>query len=148
MHESSIEKTAFGTSTGLYEFVRLPFGLTNAPKDFNRLMEEVFHESKNFVEHFFDDATSHSMSLDTSLSQIKNILQKLRKVNLKLNYSKCKFFETEISLFGHTITQAIIKMYSDKLQTIKTWPYPKNSKELQRFLGLTGYYRRFIDHYA
>ena len=64
MHESSIEKTAFSTSTGLYEVVPLPFGLTNAPKDFNRLMEEDFHEFKNFVEHFYDDAKLQSVETD------------------------------------------------------------------------------------
>ena len=148
MEETSIEKTAFCTTSGLYEFLRLPFGLSNAPKDFNRLMEQVFHEFKLFVEHFFDDATAHSMTIDEHLSHIKAVLQRLRQVNLKLNYNKCKFFETEIVLFGHIITQVIIKMYPLKLQTIKNWPYPKNTKELQRFLGLTGYYRRFIDHYS
>ena len=73
------------------------------------------------------------MTIEDNLEQIRLILQRLRQVNLKLNYSKCKFFETEIVLFGHTITQGIIKMNQDKLQTIKNWPYPKNTKELQRF---------------
>ena len=148
MDTKSIEKTAFSTSDGLYEFIRLPFGLTNAPKDFNRLMENVFHDFKKFVEHFFDDATAHSSNIDIHLIQIKRILQKLREVNLKLNYDKCKFFQTEIKLFGHIISESVIRMNPDKLKVIRDWPVPTNTKNLSSFLGMTGYYRRYVDHFS
>ncbi len=81
-------------------------------------METVFHDFKTTVEYFFDDATTHSMTIEDNWEQIRLILQRLGQVNLKLNFTKCKFFETEIVLFGHTITQGIIKMNQDKLQII------------------------------
>ena len=148
MDENSINKTAFSTSNGHYEFLRLPFGLSNAPKDFNRLMEEVFYELRKFVEHFFDDATAHSITINEHLIHIRRILQRVRDVKLKLNYLKCKFFETEINLFGHVISQHIIKMNQNKLNVIRNWPIPKNTKQLSGFLGMTGYYRRYVEQFA
>ena len=148
MAENAIEKTAFTTQNGHYEFLRLPFGLTNAPADFNRIMNEIFHEFKAFEEHYFDDSTVHSINIDQHLIHLEAIFKKLRQVNLKLNFDKCLFIQTEIKLFGHIISENLIKMDQKKIDLIKDWPIPTNTSELSRFLGFTGYYRNFIDQYA
>ena len=145
MAENAIEKTAFTTQNGHYEFLRLPFGLSNAPADFNRIMNEIFHEFKAFEEHYFDDSTVHSINIDQHLIHLEAIFKKLRQVNLKLNFDKCLFIQTEIKLFGHIISDNLIKMDQKKIDLIKDWPIPTNTSELSRFLGFTGYYRNFID---
>ena len=146
--QEAIEKTAFSTHNGHFEFLRLPFGLSNAPADFNRIMNEIFNEFKVFEEHYFDDSTVHSTDTDLHLSHLESIFIKLRKVNLKLNINKCLFAQKEIKLFGHIIGQSIIKMDQTKIELIKNWPIPTNTSELSRYLGFTGYYRNFIDQYA
>ena len=148
MASDAIEKTAFTTQNGHYEFLRLPFGLSNAPADFNRIMNEIFNEFKEFEEHYFDDSTVHSLDIDQHINHLELIFKKLRQVNLKLNFDKCLFLQKEIKLFGHIIGNNCIKMDQKKIELIKNWPVPTNTSELARFLGFTGYYRNFIDQYA
>ena len=145
---SSIEKTAFSTQSGHYEFLRLPFGLSNAPSDFNRIMEEVFREFHDIEENYFDDSTVHSPDNEQHLLDLERIFKRLREINLKLNFYKCLFFQTEIKLFGHIVGNSKLKMDENKIKLIKNWPIPTNTTELSRFLGFTGYYRIFIDQFA
>ena len=99
----AIEKTAFITQKGNYEFLSLPFGLSNAPADFNRILNEIFNEFKDFKEHYFDDSTVHTNDLDQHIDHLEAIFTKLRQVNLKLNFDKCLSVQKEIKLFGHLI---------------------------------------------
>ena len=94
MASDAIEKTAFTTQNGHYEFLRLPFGLSNAPADFNRIMNEIFNEFKEFEEHYFDDSTVHSLDIDQHINHLELIFKKLRQVNL--NFDKCLFLQKEI----------------------------------------------------
>ena len=145
---SAIAKTAFSTQTGHYEFVRLPFGLSNAPADFNRIMNEIFPEFRAFEEHYFDDSTVHSSTIEQHFKHLESIFIRLQEVNLKLNFEKCSFIQQEIKLFGHIVSKQFLKMDQAKIELIKNWPIPKNTSELSRFLGFTGYYRNYVDQYA
>jgi hypothetical protein len=129
MAPDAIEKTSFTAQNGHYEFQRLPFGLSNAPADYNRIMNEIFNEFKDFEEHYFDDSTVHTNDLDQHIDHLEAIFTKLRQVNLKLNFDKCLFVQKEIKLFGHLIGNNCIKMDHKKVELIKNWPVPTNTSE-------------------
>lgn len=145
--EESIEKTAFSTPDGHYEFLRLPFGLKNAPAHFCRIMSTLLGDL-NFVAIYLDDITIHSKSLDDHFSHINIVLNRLQDANLKLNPSKCTWIATEIKILGHIVANNKIAMDKDKIKAIVERAPPKNVKQLQQFLGLVGFYRRFIDHFS
>jgi hypothetical protein len=102
---------------------------TNKPTDFNRIMNEIFNEFKDFEEHYFDDSTVHTNDLDQHIDHLEAIFTKLRQVNLKLNFDKCLFVQKEIKLFGHLIGNNCIKMDHKKVELIKNWPVPTNTSE-------------------
>ena len=149
MDPKDIEKTAFSTGNGHYEFTRMPFGLKNAPSTFQRLMNYVLHEYINkicFV--YLDDVIILGSSLQEHTENISKVFKKFREANLKIQTDKSNFFRKEVAYLGHIITTNGIKPNPDKIKTIKNFPIPKTVKEIKSFLGLLGYYRRFIDNYA
>lgn len=143
------EKTAFSTLSGHYEWQRMPFGLKNAPATFQRMMNEVL---KDFVGKicyvYLDDIIVFSTSLEEHINSLKKIFEQLQRVNLKVSLNKCDFLKKESEFLGHVVTQDGIKPNPNKIQAIKHFPIPKTIKEIQSFLGLTGYYRKFIQDYA
>ena len=118
MSPESIEKTAFSTPDGHYEFLRLPFGLKNAPAEFSRIMHQVLGNLK-FVEIYLDDITIHSKTFDEHLSHIKIVFDKLREANLKINHEKCTWCAKSLKILGHVISEDTISMDVDKLRVIK-----------------------------
>ena len=147
MAEDSISKTAFSTPDGHYEFLRLPFGLKNAPAEFSRIMHQVFGDLK-FVQIYLDDLTIHSLTFEEHLEHLRIVFERILIVNLRLNLKKCEFFKKEIKLLGHIIGRDSLKMDPEKIRAIRELREPKNIKQVQQFLGLCGYYRRFIMSYA
>ena len=143
-------KTAFVTPDGgLYEFVKMPFGLCNAPATFQRLMNEIFkHILYKFVLIFLDDVLVFSQNEDQHLQHLEETFVLLRKANLKLKPKKCCFFQSEVSYLGHVINADGTKPDPLKKEAVKTWQKPKTVTRVRSFLGFCSYYRRFVKGFA
>lgn len=150
MDENDIYKTAFSTSSnGMYHFKVMPFGLVNSPATFQRLMENVLR-GLQWVQSllYIDDIITPGKTVGESLARLENVFVRLQEYNLKLKASKCIFFQKSITFLGHVVSEEGISTDDSKISTIKTWPIPQNQKEVRSFLGLTGYYRKFVKGYA
>ena len=150
MEESNIKKTAFRAgSMGLYEFTHMPFGLSNAGSSFCRLMEQCLGDQQ-FVTLllYLDDICIFAPTIDEMLDHIHLVFDRLKKFNLKIKPKKCQFFSTSVLFLGHVLSAKGISANPEKVEKVKTWPVPKNIKEVQSFLGLASYYRHFIPHFA
>ncbi|KAD5803510.1 hypothetical protein E3N88_14870 [Mikania micrantha] len=146
---SDVPKTAFRMHDGHYEFLVMPFGLTNAPSTFQRLMNDVFRPFlRKFVLFFFDDVLIYSTSWTAHMAHIRSILQLLLAHKLVAKISKCIFGQTTIGYLGHVISPSGLAVDPAKIQVIAQWHVPTNAKEVRSFLGIVGYYRRFINNYA
>ena len=150
MEESNIKKIAFrASSMGLYEFTHMLFGLSNACSSFCCLMEQCLGDQQ-FVTLLLDldDICIFAPTIDDMLDQIHLVFDRLKKFNLKIKPKKCQFFRTSVLFLGHVLSAKGISANPDKVDKMKTWPVPKNIKEVQSFLGLASYYRHFILHFA
>ena len=150
MEENNIRKTAFrASSMGLYEFTHMPFGLSNAGSSFCHLMEQWLGDQQ-FVPLllYLDDICIFAPTIDDMLDQIHLVFDRLKKFNLNIKPKKCQFFSTSVLFLGHVLSDEGISANPDKVDKVKTWPVPKNIKEVQSFPGLASYYRCFIPHFA
>lgn len=149
INEKDREKTAFVTPHGLYEFIRMPFGLKNAPATFQRLMNETLRDfiNKTCVV-YLDDILIFSTSLNEHIKAITDIFKVLAKANLKIQIDKCNFMKKETEFLGHMLTKEGLKPNPNKIKVIQELTLPKTEKQIKSFLGLTGYYRKFIKDYA
>jgi hypothetical protein len=146
---SDIPKTAFSTRYGLYEFTVMSFGLTNAPAYFMNLMNKVFMEYLDrFVVVFIEDILIYSKSDSDNEEHLRLVLQKLRDNQLYAKYSKCEFWIGEVPFLGHIISNGRISVDPAKVKEIMAWSIPTIVTEIHSFLGLVGYYRRFIEGFS
>ena len=149
IHPDDVSKTAFRTRYGHYEFLVLPFGLTNAPATFMHLMQEIFRPYlDSHVIVFLDDILIYSRTLEEHRKHVRQVLLLLRQHKLYAKKSKCEFFKAKVSFLGHIISKNGIEMDPEKVKAIVEWPAPTNVQEVRSFLGLAGYYRKFIRHFS
>ena len=150
VQESDKYKTAFTAGPlGFYEFNTMPFGLVNAPATFQRLMQATMgdlHLSQCLL--YLDDIIVFSRSFQDHLVRLERVLQRLADAGLKLKPSKCHLFQRETKYLGHIISQDGIKTDPSKIEVLQNWPVPENIKDVRRFLGFAGFYRRFIRDFA
>ena len=138
---SDIPKTAFSSRYGLYEYLVMSFGLTNAPAYFMYLMNSVFMpELDKFVVVFIDDILVYSRNEEEHAGHLHVVLQRLREHRLYAKLSKCDFWLKEIKFLGHTISQKGIAVDPDKVQEVMNWKPPTTVRQIRSFLGLAGYY--------
>jgi transposase InsO family protein len=147
--EEDIEKTAFRTRYGHFEFLVMPFGLTSAPATFMTLMNDIFRDvTDQFVVIFIDDILIYSESIEEHRKHVKVVLDRLRQNRLYAKQSKCEFAKTAIEFLGHFVSDRGLQVDPRKIQTIIDWPTPSEPHDIQCFMGLANYYRRFIDKFA
>ncbi|GJW39858.1 reverse transcriptase domain-containing protein [Tanacetum coccineum] len=149
VREEDIPKTAFRTRYGHYEFQVMPFGLTNTPAVFMDLMNRVCKPYLDkFVIVFIDDILIYSKNKEEHEEHLKLILELLKKEELYAKFSKCEFWIPKVQFLGHVIDSKGIHVDPTKIESIKDWASPKSPTEIRQFLGLAGYYRRFIEGFS
>jgi hypothetical protein len=149
IRSSDIPKTAFSTRYGLYEFLVMSFGLTNAPAYFMYLMNSVFiNELDKFIVVFIDDILIYSKNEAKHTKHLHIVLQRLRDHKLYAKFSKCEFWLDSVKFLSHTISKDGISVDPSKVQEVMDWKPPKSVYQIRSFLGLAGYYRRFIPDFS
>jgi len=149
MKEADIPKTTFCTHEGHYAFLVMPFGLYNAPSTFQSLVNNIFKPFLHkFVLIFFDDIWIYSKTWESHVDHVDKCLKLLREHQLFLKRSKCAFGASEVEYLGHIVTKDGVRVDPKKVVDMKEWPCPKTLKSLRGFLGLTGYYRKFVKNYG
>ncbi|KAJ0581106.1 putative nucleotidyltransferase, Ribonuclease H [Helianthus annuus] len=149
IQEESVPRTAFRTRYGHYEFLVMPFGLTNAPAVFMDLMNRVCKPYLDkFVIVFIDDILIYSRTKEEHGQHLRTILELLKTEKLYAKFSKCEFWIHEVQFLGHVVNEKGIHVDPSKIEAIKNWEAPKTPTEVRQFLGLAGYYRRFIENFS
>src|SRR4051812_37541361 len=149
VREDDIPKTSFRTRYGYYEFLVMPFGLTNAPAVFMDLMNRINEPYLDkFIVVFVDDILIYSPTEKEHEEHLRIALQVLRENKLYAKYSKCEFWMKEVKFLGHVVSEEGISVDPSKIEAVTTWKRPRNVFEIRSFLGLAGYYRRFVKDFS
>lgn len=149
VREDDIPKTAFRMRYGHNEFLVMPFGLTNTPAVFMDLMNRIFREFlERFVVVFVDDILIYSHSEKEHEEHLRVVLELLRAYKLYAKFGKCDFWLEEVKFLGHVISREGVTVDSSKIEAVQDWAQPKNASEICSFLGLAGYYRRFVKDFS
>lgn len=149
MSPADISKTAFNVENGHFEFLRMPMGLKNSPSTFQRVMDNVLKDLQNTVcLVYLDDIIVFSTSLQEHMVNLEKVFERLRESNFKIQMDKSEFLKLETAYLGHVISKDGIKPNPDKISAIQKYPIPQTVKQIKQFLGLVGYYRKFIPDFA
>ena len=147
MAEDDIKKTAVTTTFGLFEFLRMPFGLRNAAQTFQRYMDSIFR-NLTYVFVYLDDILIFSKNETEHFNHIKEVLEILAQNNLRINLEKCSFYKNSLNFLGHKISADGITPLEEKVSALIEMPLPNDYASLRRFLGMIGFYRRFVPNFA
>ena len=150
LEEKSAEKTAIITHLGLFQFRTIPFGLCNAPVHFQRVMDEILSkvENNNFLSIFIDDIICYSDTFELHVQHLETLFHCFMQMGLKFKPNKCELAMTKIDFLGHTLSNNLLSPQKAKLTEILTIKTPTNKKDILSFLGLVGYYNKFIKNFA
>ena len=148
MHPDDVEKTAVVTPFGLFEFLKMPYGSRNSPSTFQRFMDNILRELDCAYFAYIDDILLGSDNEENHLQDLNSVFSILNKYHLRINLEKCEFLKSELTFLGHHVSAAGISPPAKKVSEIISLSQPKDYAQLRRFLGMTGYYRRMIPHYA
>ena len=150
VEEAHKERTAFTVGMlGFYEYNKMPFGLTNSPATYQRLMEEILGDlNMKICLIYLDDLIIYSDTFEQHLERLDIVLNKLREANLKLAPEKCFFFKPKVSFLGHVVSGDGVETDPDKIAKVQKWPIPSNADELRSFLAFCSYYRKFIANFS
>lgn len=142
-------KTAFATRRGLFQFRQMPFGLACAPATFERLMDRVLAGLQwSICLVYLDDIIVVARSFEEMVERLRIVFSRLQNAGLKLKPKKCTMFAKEVHYLGHVVSEHGVATDPDKIKSVQDWPVPKDQSELRSFLGLCGYYRRYIERFA
>ncbi|KAL0534735.1 hypothetical protein IC582_029028 [Cucumis melo] len=149
IRDGDIPKTAFRSRYGHYKFVVMPFGLTNAPAVFMDLMNRVFKDFlDSFVIVFIDDILIYSKTEAEHEEHLHQVLETLRANKLYAKFSKCEFWLRKVTFLGHVVSSEGVSVDPAKIEAVTNWPRPSTISEIRSFLGLAGYYRRFVEDFS
>lgn len=150
VHRDSIKYTAFVTPRGQYEFIKMPFGLCTAPSVFQRYVNYIFQDliSDGTVLAYLDDLAIPSKTQDEGLDKLLTVFKRAEEYGLMFNWSKCLFMRREIEYLGYIIQDNEVRPSKEKIAAVSKFKTPNNLKSLQSFLGLSGYFRKFIKNYS
>jgi hypothetical protein len=144
------ERSAFTVGPlGFYEYTRMPFGMTNSPATYQRLMEDCladYHLRICCV--FIDDVIIFGNTYEEHLNNLRLVMDRIQHANLKLAPKKCSFFKRKVKFVGHIVSAAGVEIDPDKTEKVTTWPTPTSPEDVRRFLRFVGYYRRFIKNFS
>lgn len=149
MEDKDRPKTAFTTPFGLFEYLRMPFGVVNGPATFMRLMQCCFGDLMHLTMLvYIDDIIVYSKNICQMLERLREVFNRLRKFGLKLKGSKCHFFQESVKYLGHIVSKEGVSTDPSKISAVKDWPVPTDVKKLRSFLGFAGYYRKYVPHFS
>jgi hypothetical protein len=149
MAEDSIAKTAFITPDGHYEYLRMPFGLVNAPAVFQRVINSVLGKlCYHTAMAYFDDILLPSTTFMMGLHTLREVFGLFRQAGMTFRLSKCRFFNEQLEYLGHEISVKSVRIGQAKTKAISNYPRPTNVHEVRQFIGLTSYFRKFIQGFA
>ena len=148
VEEESRSRTAFATPYGLFQFRVMPFGLHGAPATFQRMMDGILQDYTDYAAAYLDDVVIYSMTWKDHVKHIQAIFNSLREAGLTIKPSKCQFAVDHCSYLGHVVGNGEVRPEVSKIEAVATFPTPTTKKQVRAFLGLTGYYRKFIPDFA
>lgn len=150
VEESSRKYTAFITPDGLYEFMKTPFGFCNSPAFFGRFVRDALKEltRNKIVMHYMDDIIIPAANENEGLVRLKLFLEVAEKHGIEINWEKCQFLKRRVEFLGHVIEGPNVSPSPNKIKAVMCYPEPKTVKQLQSFLGLTGFFRKYVENYA
>ena len=140
--------TAFRTPQGLFHFLVMPFGLQGAPATFQRLMDRVLEGTESYAGAYLDDIVIYSTTWEDHVGHLADILQRIQKAGLTVHPKKCDFAKPEVRYLGYVLGRGLIKPQKEKVQAIQDCPQPQTQKDVRSFLGLVGWYRRFVADFS
>ncbi|KAL2099487.1 hypothetical protein ACEWY4_003881 [Coilia grayii] len=140
--------TAFRTPQGLFQFVVMPFGLQGAPDTFQRLMDCVLAGTDSYAASYLDDIVVYSATWEDHLHHLSDVLRRIQAAGLTIHPLTCALAREEVQYLGHVLGRGVIRPQTDKVQAILDCPRPQSKKDVRSFLGLVGWYRRFVPDFA